>query len=244
MSTHVWLRSLFRSWYVCMCAINCDGCLRVIRELKKWRRRDDDDASHPRNTGPRVWFSEGKFEFVHAPFDLDELNEAECVAEFRFRKRDVRALAGVLRVPDTITCEQGSVCTGIEGLCMLLRRMSYPCRYGDILPRFAKPVPVLSVITNQMLDFIYNVHGHKVLNWNHDLLSPANLQTYVDTITAKGAPLDNCFGFIDGTIRAIARPEEHQRILYNGHKRVHALKFQSIALPNGLIGNLYGPVGK
>ena len=127
---------------------------------------------------------------------------------------------------------------------MLLRRMSYPCRYGDMIPRFAKPVPVLSLITNQMLDFIYNVHGHKVLNWNHDLLSPANLQIYVDTITAKGAPLDNCFGFIDGTIRAIARPEKHQRILYNGHKRVHALKFQSIALPNGLIGNLYGPVGK
>lgn len=179
---------------------------------------------------------------AYAPFDLEEIDEAECVAEFRFRKRDVRALADVLRVPDTITCEQGSVCTGIEGLCMLLRRMSYPCRYGDMIPRFAKPVPVLSMITNQMLDFIYNVHGHKVLNWNHDLLSPANLQIYVDTITAKGAPLDNCFGFIDGTIRAIARPEKHQRILYNGHKRVHALKFQSIALPNGLIGNLYGPV--
>ena len=181
---------------------------------------------------------------AYAPFDLEELDEAECVAEFRFRKRDVRALADVLRVPDTMTCEQGSVCTGIEGLCMLLRRMSYPCRYGDMIPRFAKPVPVLSMITNQMLDYIYNVHGHKVLNWNHDLLSPANLQMYVDTITAKGAPLDNCFGFIDGTIRAIARPERHQRILYNGHKRVHALKFQSIALPNGLIGNLYGPVGK
>ena len=26
--------------------------------------------------------------------------------------------------------------------------------------------------------------------------------------------------------------------------RVHALKFQSIALPNGLIANMYGPVGK
>ena len=32
--------------------------------------------------------------------------------------------------------------------------------------------------------------------------------------------------------------------MYNGHKRVHALKFQSIALPNGLIANMYGPVGE
>ena len=30
--------------------------------------------------------------------------------------------------------------------------------------------------------------------------------------------------------------------MYNGHKKVHAIKFQSIAIPNGLIANLYGPV--
>ena len=45
-----------------------------------------------------------------------------------------------------------------------------------------------------------------------------------------------CFGFIDGTVRPISRPGQHQRIVYNGHKRVHSLKFQSVALPNGLNG--------
>jgi len=30
--------------------------------------------------------------------------------------------------------------------------------------------------------------------------------------------------------------------LYNGHKRAHAIKFQSIAAPNGLIASLAGPV--
>lgn len=29
---------------------------------------------------------------------------------------------------------------------------------------------------------------------------------------------------------------------YNGHKRLHALKFQSLILPNGIIANLFGPV--
>ena len=33
-------------------------------------------------------------------------------------------------------------------------------------------------------------------------------------------------------------------MIYNGHKRIHTLKFQCVALPHGLIGNLYGPVGK
>ena len=58
----------------------------------------------------------------------------------------------------------------------------------------------------------------------------------------KGSPLTNCFGFIDGTVRQISKPGENQRILYNGHKRVHSLKFQSVAIPNGLIANLYGPL--
>ena len=40
------------------------------------------------------------------------------------------------------------------------------------------------------------------------------------------------------------RPGQNQRVTYNGHKRVHALKVQSVALPNGIIGNIYGPVGK
>ena len=45
-----------------------------------------------------------------------------------------------------------------------------------------------------------------------------------------------------GTVRGTCRPGANQRVVYNGHKRVHGLKFQSVALPNGLIGNLYGPV--
>ena len=48
---------------------------------------------------------------------------------------------------------------------------------------------------------------------------------------------------IDGTIRPICRPSQEQRIMFNGHKRVHSLKFQSVTLPNGLIANLFGPLG-
>ena len=70
------------------------------------------------------------------------------------------------------------------------------------------------------------------------------LQSYADAVSARGAPLQNCFGFVDGTVRPIARPGEHQRLVYNGHKRVHSLKFQSLALPNGLIANMYGPIGE
>ena len=160
------------------------------------------------------------------------------------RSRDIPLLADVLGLPATFRCPQRTVADGIEGLCMLLKRMSFPCRYSDMIYRFGRPVPVLRMVTNQVVDYIYQAHGHKIMQWNNQLLNPAALQTYADALERIGAALDNCFGFVDGTVRPICRPNEHQRTVYNGHKRVHALKFQSVTIPNGLIANLYGPVGK
>ena len=177
-------------------------------------------------------------------FDLDEMENSECVAEFRVNKHDLPALAEALQIPDVFKCRQRSISDGMEGLCMLLRRLAYPCRYSDMIARFGRPTPVLSMITNEVIDYIYNNHSHRIMQWNPTILQPAQLQEYANAIHVKGAALDNCFGFIDGTVRPISRPGEHQRIVYNGHKRVHGLKFQSVALPNGLIANMYGPVGE
>ena len=43
-------------------------------------------------------------------------------------------------------------------------------------------------------------------------------------------------------MRSVCRPGEGQRQLYNGHKRVHGIKFQSIVCPDGMIANLYRPI--
>ena len=94
-----------------------------------------------------------------------------------------------------------------------------------------------------MHDYQQSYH-RKITNWNNGILNSVSLQMYADAISAKGAALDNCFGLIDGTVRAISKPVERQRVMYNGHKRIHGIKFQSVTLPNGLIANMYGPVGK
>ena len=91
--------------------------------------------------------------------------------------------------------------------------------------------------------WIYENHFHRPTSWNNQpFLSPANLQLYVQAISRKESPLKNCFGFVDGTVRQISRPGDNQRVVYNGHKRVHALKFQAVVIPSGLVANLYGPV--
>ena len=100
------------------------------------------------------------------------------------------------------------------------------------------------MIINTVIDFIFENHGCRITEWNHTILNYNALQTYADAVYDKGAALDNCFGFVDGTVRPICRLNTNQRVIYNGHKRVHALNFQSIAIPNGLIANLCGPVGK
>ena len=99
------------------------------------------------------------------------------------------------------------------------------------------------MISNLVMDTIYQKHRQRITQWNNTLLTPALLEIYARAIRQKGSPLPNYFGFIDGTVRPICRPEENQRIVYNGHKRVHGLKYQSVALPNGMIANMYGPVG-
>ena len=170
------------------------------------------------------------------------MSEAECKTELRFAKKDLPALAEALQIPPSFKLSQGSIESGMESLCILLRRLAYPCRFGDMIPLFGKPVPVLSMVTNTVIDYIYTIHGHRITRWNEALLNPVALDTYVRSVHSKGAALQNCFGFVDGTVRPIARPDEYQRMMYNGHKRVHAIKFQSVALPNGLIADLYGSV--
>ena len=177
-------------------------------------------------------------------FDFDNLEDDECLSEFRFYKNDLPFLAEVLGIPEVVQCYQRSICSGLEALCIFLKRHSYPCRYSDMIARFGKPVPVLCMINNYMIDYIYQEHSHRILQWNDTILNPHSLEIYSNAITAKGSPLDNCFGFIDGTVRPISKPGQNQRVVYNGHKRVHGVKFQSVALPNGIIGNMYGPIGK
>ena len=116
---------------------------------------------------------------------------------------------------------------------MLLKRLAYPCRYSDKVPRFAKSVPAICMFTKKLQD--YSTIPRKI-----ELLC-GTMQSCL-LISCKTILL-YCLGFVDGTVRFISRSERVQRILYNGHKRVHAIKFQSVVLPNAWShANMHGPV--
>ena len=175
-------------------------------------------------------------------FDLDKMTDDECLAEFRFFRNDIYNLADILQLPVEMKCYNGIKVDNIEGLCIFLKRFAYPCRYVDMVYRFARPEPQLCMISNQVMTIIHERWQHLLTDFDQGWLQPENLETFAAVIHEKGAALANCWGFIDGTVRPVSRPGRHQRILYNGHKKIHAIKFQSIATPSGMIANLYGPV--
>ncbi|PFX24908.1 hypothetical protein AWC38_SpisGene10495 [Stylophora pistillata] len=64
----------------------------------------------------------------HDEFLLDNLSDEEYIAEFRVEKSDLSTLADAPGIPPVFRCSQRSVFDGMESLCMLLRRLAYPCR--------------------------------------------------------------------------------------------------------------------
>ena len=143
-----------------------------------------------------------------------------------------------MNLPDTFRCPNGVLVKAVEASCIGLKRFTYTCRYADVVQRCGRPVPQLCMIVNLMADYLFNRYGDFLHNRNQAWLSPQSFQMYADAIHIRGAALDNCWGFIDGTVRPICRPKDNQRMVYNGDKRVHALKFQSIVILNGLLVNL------
>ena len=156
-------------------------------------------------------------------------------------KRDIFNLKEVLHFSEKIFTYNRLKVDTTEAICIFLKRVAYPCRYLDMVPRFARSVPEICVICNTVIRRLYQQWGFLLTSFDRDILSPANLQKYATDIHSKSAPLPNCWGFIDGTVRAISRPSRNQRVLYNGHKRVHAITFQSVATPDGMVAFLHGP---
>ena len=119
-------------------------------------------------------------------FSLDNFSEEECIAEFRVEKNDLTVFADSHGIPPVFRCSLRSVFGGMEGLCVLLKRLAYPCRYSDMIPRFGRPVPEMSKMALVVLDWIFN----------QPFLSRAPLRTYADAIHRKSAALNNCWGFV------------------------------------------------
>ena len=159
----------------------------------------------------------------YSTFNVGMIDDEQSFIDFRFGKNDLYTVLDVFNIPNRIIASQGTACSDIEALCILLKRLAFPCRYSGMTPMFGRNMTEMCLIYNKMVDHIYQQHAEKLNDWNQPMLAPSQLQICTDTIHAKGAPLDSCVDFVGGTVRRIARPKNNQRQVYNGHKRVRAL---------------------
>ena len=183
------------------------------------------------NTKNRVYYYLDRERGV---FRLDDLGDSYCVIHFRFFKDDIRRLVKAFGLPEVITLKTRVKVSGEEAMCILLHRLAYPKRlfifhsysslfihnfvfrsffrrYFDQMNFFPRGRSVLSEIFNLMIDFILKEKEQVLKGFNQPYLTRDKIEELCNTISEKGSPYKRCFGFIDGTVRAVCRPTVDQR---------------------------------
>ena len=192
-----------------------------------------DEASKRSNAG----------EASRRQWTLDDFNPVGFRKRFRFEcADDVRRFMRAIDFPARWTTASGCVFTGEEAMSLYLRRMTYPARFCDLQDMgFTAQASALSDLFKDVGMWMYETHARRLLQggmtkWRH------RAQMYADAIDAKtGVPYGDIIGFIDGTSRAICRPSEDQREVYDGHHHTHALAYLSVVGPDGLFLFTHGP---
>ncbi|ETV85573.1 hypothetical protein H257_03281 [Aphanomyces astaci] len=114
-------------------------------------------------------------------------------------------------------------------------------RRSDLITMSGRSRSGLCNIFLHMLDHIYSNFA-EIIFLDRDRIS--KLHEFSQAVVAKGAKVHNVWAFIDGTVRECRRPEgnERQRTVYNGHKRRHTVKYQTLVNPDGIIAHAFGPI--
>ena len=122
--------------------------------------------------------------------------------------------------------------TGEEGLLLLLPPDGLPvCTLSRLCWESGRGTTALSLCFKWMNEYVYHNFRHlhnarSLLAWEAE--SPRFAQKVYTKVskTSGGVWLQNVAGFIDGTVQRCARPGKYQRVLFNGHKRCHSVKWQ------------------
>jgi len=189
----------------------------------------------------------------------DFADDAACEAMFRFRTvGDMRRLAIALGLPDSISTVDGHRFDRDDAIMYFCARLASKRTLQALCRDLGRSPAAVSQIMHWMYHFLWDRFFDAHLDmgrWS------GHLETWADAVAAKGksgvahqtgstckspnngaptpislagAPLDNCWGFVDGTLCPMQRPSENQREFYNGHKHRHGYKFLGITAPNGL----------
>ena len=172
-------------------------------------------------------------------FELDAIGDAKAKSMFRFTVREIDHIVQCMDLPPLFTTDNRITVTSRFGLAVLLRRLAYPARLDDLADEFHRGRSTLSRIISTV--------GLHILNQYHDLLflhpsiDRAAIIRYSSAVTQAWPPIEQVYGFIDGSKHYHCRPTWGQQSLYSGHKKQHCYSWQGVVFPDGIIGSIFGP---
>ncbi|ETV90211.1 hypothetical protein H310_14955 [Aphanomyces invadans] len=159
-------------------------------------------------------------------FSIDAMTDANALLDYRFDVAGIKELGFVLGLSAVIVIETRNRVHRDEAMCIVLGRLTFPIT-----------IPLVRNLSH-VINELYDRWG-SLLYLNKKLLAQ-NMDRYCDAVTAKGAPLSNVFGFINGTklqtcrISSTGTGENLQRQVYSGHNRIHCLNYQAVTAPDGI----------
>jgi len=164
------------------------------------------------------------------------------LSNFRFLPEEVASISNLMGWEAGKTKRSGYRCHPLTASCVVLRRLAYPVQWVDVETTFGMHASALSEVFWMVLEVFIATKGHLITNFRSDLVQERAVQN-AEAIANKGAPRQNCVGFVDCTKIRMCRPKgsTRQGACYSGHKRVHCLTYQTVTAPDGLIVHFLDP---
>jgi len=163
------------------------------------------------------------------------MDEAHFKSTFGFTIVEFEHIHHALRLPDPVRTREKDRLDSKTALLMYLAWLR-GSRLLSLEGQFGWSAGRCSRFNHHVSQYIFRRWGHliDVSSPRHRLLTADRLDVYAAAIERKtGFP--GFWGAVDGTVRPIAYPDQDQRRVYNGHKRLHALKWQFVTPPDGIL---------
>ena len=197
---------------------------------------------------------------------IDDFDDSEILLYFRFNSKEQlhRLMAGFI-LPDILKSSSGHVYYTETMLLVTLYRFHRPTTLNDMCFShvFGFDYNDVGKIVNTFVRYLIPRWSYLVED-NRDYWTPY-LSKFSEDIRQKLSSMGcefvegtfRVFGFIDNTIISTTRPgggakhpgpgsRRHSKIIqqsfYNGWKKSHGIKYQTVDLPNGMHYQVWGPV--
>lgn len=174
-------------------------------------------------------------------FNLLDKEGSWCMQELRMLSGDIAILRQILGIPLEFRTVNRDHASGVDALCMLLYRLSWPRNYFQLRSTFGGSGHRIGRISNALAVFLCKKYSNKLEHLDRERLTDEYLIEMARAQFRKNGVMQNIFGFIDATVRPCCRPVRFQQEVYNGKDCEHALKYQTVMLADGIIAHVSGP---